>query len=592
MSVKVKIAIIVSVTLFIVAGSLIGLSIYSVNAFIKSDVIASNVTYNGVYIGDLKKEDALTLLKSKTFNADLPVKVNYNDKSFEFAPNASGINYNLEAVVHYAYNKGRSGNFFSDLTSIIKSRFSFDDIPNSYNFDIDVFEQTINTLLVANGIDFNNFDIKVYENYASVKINSDLTTVDFDKLYSLTMEKIDLKEGRDIDLPITKIGKVTPKMIYDKIYVEPKNASSKTENGVTTITPHTVGVIVNISDIEKALNEGKTSFTIPVIKKYPEVRVENLSGELFSDVLGSFTSKYNASLIGRTQNVTLAAKKINGIILNSGDIFSYNKIVGPRTSATGFSTATVYTSNGLSEELGGGICQVSSTLYNAVLYADLKIVERKNHMYTVSYVRNGLDATVAYGLIDFRFMNNLKSPIKVVTSTGGGVLTVTLLGKKENNNKVELYTNTLESYPFTEKITQNPDLEPGTKKVTQNGAYGYKINATKVVKDSSGNIIRQEFLGTNVYKPLTKIIEEGPPLPVTPEPEVKEETPLIETPPTETTEPEETPIETQEPQIPQEDLNGEESQTSGSDINENTEPVETNGQEENLNEEDGENSTL
>ena len=98
------------VTLFIVAGSLIGLSIYSVNAFIKSDVIASNVTYNGVYIGDLKKEDALTLLKSKTFNADLPVKVNYNDKSFEFAPNASGINYNLDAVVHYAYNKGIRAN--------------------------------------------------------------------------------------------------------------------------------------------------------------------------------------------------------------------------------------------------------------------------------------------------------------------------------------------------------------------------------------------------------------------------------------------------------------------------------------------------
>ena len=563
MNVKKKIAIIILITLIIVTGSLVGLSIYSVNNFYKSDNIASNVTYNGVYIGDMAKEDAMALLKSRTFNADLPVKVNYNDKSFEFAPNASGINYNLEAVTEYAFNKGRSGNFFSDLFFIIKSRFSYTPVANSYEYNEEVFSDTINTLLIANGIDFNNFDIKVYENYASVKINKDLLSVDFSKLYSLTMEKIDLKEDRVIDLPITKIEKVTADMIYDKIYVEPKNAKTQTVNGITTVTPHQIGVLIDISDIENALNKGKTSFTIPVIKKYPEVRVEHLSGELFTDVLGSYTSKYNASLIGRTKNVTLSANKINGVILNSGDIFSYNKIVGPRTSATGFSTATVYTSSGLSEELGGGICQVSSTLYNAVLYADLKIVERQNHMYTVGYVRNGLDATVVYGLIDFKFMNNLKSPIKVVTSVGGGVLTVTLLGKKENNNKVELYTNTLESYPFTEKITENPDLAPGTVKVTQNGAYGYKINATKVVKDSSGNVIRQEFLGTDVYKPLTKMVEKGPDIKEEAVPETKEETPSAETPSTDLNEPSDSTggnVENDEDLNGQKDFIGEESQ--------------------------------
>lgn len=131
-------------------------------------------------------------------------------------------------------------------------------------------------------------------------------------------------------------------------------------------------------------------------------------------------------------------------------------------------------------------------------------------MYTVSYVRNGLDATVVYGAIDFRFQNNKKNPVKIVATTGGGVLTVSILGKKENNNKVELYTNTLESYPFetVEKVIDT--MKPGETKVSQNGAYGYKITATKVVKDASGNVIRNEFLGTNVYKPLTKIIEKGP----------------------------------------------------------------------------------
>ena len=185
-------------------------------------------------------------------------------------------------------------------------------------------------------------------------------------------------------------------------------------------------------------------------------------------------------------------------------------MVGPRTSKAGFSTATVYTAQGLKEELGGGICQVSSTLYNAALYADLQIVERRNHMYTVAYVKNGLDATVAYGTIDFRFKNNKQNPIKIVAVAEKGVLTVSILGKKENDYTVELYTNTVASYGFTTEERVVETMAPGESKVVQKGAYGYKINATKVVKDASGNVIRNEFLGSNVYKPLTKIVEKGP----------------------------------------------------------------------------------
>ena len=120
MSVKKKIAIIISVTLVIVTVALIGLSIYAVNSFRDSGIIASNITYNGVYIGDITKEDAMALVKSRSYPADLPIKVTYNDKSFEFAPNASGISYNFDEVIDSAYAMGRSGNFFSDLFFIIK----------------------------------------------------------------------------------------------------------------------------------------------------------------------------------------------------------------------------------------------------------------------------------------------------------------------------------------------------------------------------------------------------------------------------------------------------------------------------------------
>lgn len=519
MSTKKKIIIIISLTLILVIGTLIGLFVYSMNAFSKSENIASNIIYEGVYIGDLTKEEALVLLKDHNFTIHNPVKVVYNDKSFEVAPSGAGLNYDYEKIVDNAFKIGRGGSFFKNMADVIKSRFKYIPVGIEYDYDSETFSETVNTLSMDSGIDFKNLEINVYENYARVKINRDLTNIDYNKLYTDMVTAIEAKDGRNVNLPTLKIDKVTPRMIYDRIFVNPQNASMEIIDGVTTVTPHTIGILVEMEDIEKALDEGKATFNVPVVKKYPEVRVENFNKDLFRDVLGTYTSKYNSAIKGRTQNVTLAANKINSVILNPGDVFSYNNIVGPRTSQRGFSVATVYTSSGLQEELGGGICQVSSTLYNAVLYADLKIVERKNHMYTVSYVKNGLDATVAYGLIDFKFENSLKSPIKVVTSVGGGVLTVTLLGKKENNNKVELYTNTLETYPFSEKEVFKSNMKPGERVVTQNGGLGYKINATKVVKDSSGNIIRQEFLGTNVYKPLTKIIEVGPKLEEVPAPD-------------------------------------------------------------------------
>lgn len=505
MTTKKKIILISLISLGVVLALSLGLCVYGAFQFQKSDKILSNVTYEGVYLGSLTKDEATSLLMSRNLNTSNPIKVTYGEKSFEFAPDGAGITHDIEGVVDQAFKVGRETGVFD----LVKSKISYIPLETSYKEDKEVFADTVDTLMKANNVDLYNYEIHIYENSASVRISDDFKLVDYEKLYNDTMAVIDEKE-RSINLNTYRPEKVTAEDIYERIYVKPQNAAQETVDGKTVVTPHTIGVLCNIEDIEKALSDGKTTFTIPVTKKYPEVRVEHLSGGLFKDVLGSRTTKYNSGIIGRTKNVTQAANRINGIILNPGDIFSYNSAVGPRTPAAGFSVATVYTKDGLVEELGGGICQVSSTLYNAVLYADLKVVERRNHSYTVTYVKNGLDATVAYGFIDFKFQNTLSSPIKIVTSVGGGVLTVTLLGIKENNNTVELYTNTVESYPFTEKRVEVSTLAPGEEKVKQNGSYGYKINATKVVKDESGNIIRRDFLGTNVYIPLTKIIEVGP----------------------------------------------------------------------------------
>lgn len=144
---------------------------------------------------------------------------------------------------------------------------------------------------------------------------------------------------------------------------------------------------------------------------------------------------------GRTTNLQLAASKINGTVLMPGETFSYNQVVGARTIAAGYKEAPIYVSGQVVDGLGGGICQITSTLYNAVLYANLQIVERSNHQFVPSYVTASRDATVVYGSIDFKFKNNREYPIKLVCSVSGGLATFQIFGlKSDNEYDVEIYS--------------------------------------------------------------------------------------------------------------------------------------------------------
>ncbi len=509
MSKKIKILIISIASAVIVLGTILGVSAYAVNKFNNDGKILKNTEYYGLSLGNKTKEEAINIInESEELPINQPIILEYEDKSFTFLPKGAGISYDTEKIASNMYDKGRKGNFFIKLYNVAKG--GGETLP-LYNEDKALFENTIDALSRENGISFKTFDVKLGNNSAEIELFPESKVIDYDKLLLAVYEAMDIKEGeRKITLPVKKAEAVTIDEIYNSIYAEPRNARADIVDGKTIVTPEQTGILIDRAELEAALNKGENKFNIKITKKYPEITTSHLSGDLFNDILGAQQSTYNASIVGRTKNVTLAASKINGIILNPGEVFSYNQSVGPRSYATGFADATIYTSTGMEDGVGGGICQVSSTLYNAALYADLEIVERKNHTYTVAYVKNGLDATVAYGAIDFRFKNNKSTPIKITSVANGGVLTIRILGKKDNNNKVELYTNTLETYNFPVEERINPNLKPGEKVVKQNGSTGYKINATKVVKDANGNVLRNEFLGTSVYKTIKKIVEVGP----------------------------------------------------------------------------------
>lgn len=271
------------------------------------------------------------------------------------------------------------------------------------------------------------------------------------------------------------------------------------------------------------------SLRIPIVMAVvpPGVKDEQLQnmGEL-----GAFSTWFNAGDINRSHNLYLATASINGAVLDPGEVFSFNRRVGERVSEAGYRDALVIVGNKFEPGLGGGVCQVSSTLYNAILLAGLQIIERHNHALTVAYVPVGRDATVVYGLQDFRFKNITGYPIYIRAIARGGRLQINVYGNIAEKQRVVLNSVIDQTIPFKESRQLDPTLPPGEEKVDHVGFPGYVSRTFRSYLDEEGKVIKKEKLSTDYYKPLDKLILAGPvtgPQEIKPEPA---EEPAVEVP--------------------------------------------------------------
>lgn len=271
-----------------------------------------------------------------------------------------------------------------------------------------------------------------------------------------------------------------------------------------------IGVDFDTDAAKTALDEAEEGQTVTVKLVYtePEITTADLEENLFKDRLSGYDTKVGGSE-GRKSNVRLAGEKVNGIILLPGDSFSYNNTLGQRTAENGFFPAPAYFNGETVQEYGGGICQMSSTLYAATLYANLQIDERHNHTYASSYIGLGMDATVSWGGPDFQFTNNQKYPIKLVAGMWNGYASVQILGTKTDSNKVEMRSETLETKGFPTETKKDPTLEEGKQIIEQHGVDGYKVQTYRIIKDADGNVLSENKESFSSYTPEKEIVVVG-----------------------------------------------------------------------------------
>lgn len=476
-----------------------------------SSKIYPNVKVMDVNIGGLEKDEAVKKLEnyySNTEKANLILKTGNHQEVVKF--DELGVKYDFNKAVENAYNLGSEGGIFKRLfdIAIIELKGEIVELPMSY--DSQVLDDKLNKFEndEADQVKDDTYEIK--DNRMIVHYGHSGKGIDKESLVKQIEER--LKKGVDGELVFNETN-VKPKSLdADSILTEPKDASVKIINfSEIKYIPEVYGAEFDKDSFKKLYkeNQGKDSFNIPIAVIRPKLTLDDLKSKLFRDTLASYDTYYGSSPQNRKHNIQLAASKIDGVILGPGDEFSYNTIVGPRTADRGFQMAHVYSSGKIIDDFGGGICQVSTTLYDAVLNADLDVTSRQNHMFTVGYAKPGLDATVSYGSVDFKFKNNTSWPIKIINHTTPTDVNFTILGTNTDPEKtIEFRREIVKVLPYNTITTLDPTLPEGKVVTDQAGTDGYMVNVYKITK-RGGEVEKEEFMHKDTYQPLDARVRKG-----------------------------------------------------------------------------------
>lgn len=478
--------------------------------------IIGNVTINNIEVSGLSKDEAEDKFQ-KLINSMMEEQIILKHDEYEkiVTLKQMELEVDINDKVYKACTIGRESNIIANNYKILKVMLSGENINLDFNFNNEILESIYGNLddewedkFIDNSYYIDGDKLNIVKGKSGVIIDkSELQK----QINELIQKKIEGNKINELDIPtITRSPEeIDLEKIKNEIYKEPKNASYDEET--STLQTHVNGVDFNISidEANKLLKEEKEEYEVPLKITKPEVTTDKLGEEAFPDELASFATRYDASNTNRATNIELAAKAMNGKVLVPGEVFSFNGTVGPRTKAKGYMLAGAYSAGELVDSYGGGVCQVSSTIYNTALYANLEIVERSNHSSVVSYVNPGRDATVSYGVKDFKFKNSREYAIQIKAEAKNGTLTIKIFGIKEKEEyEIEIKSEVTDVMIRNTKYIHDSKLAPGQEEVTTIGADGAKSIAYKIVK-KNGKVISKTVLSNDSYNPMVKIVRTG-----------------------------------------------------------------------------------
>ena len=448
----------------------------------KNENIISGIHIKGVDVSGLSTEKAKETIQNY-INENLPENINlvHNDYETSIPLSALNVSFDIDSAVEQAYKVGKSGNMFENSFTALKTWMN----PTNIEVTVTLDEEQLRTAL--NDISSKLPDTAIESGYyidgnnLIITSGSEGNVVDVDQMCTFIKNGISNLTLKSRTLDIATVSKqpseINIEKIYNEIYKEPVDAYYTQNPFAVYPSENGLDFAISLDEAKNMLSEEKSEYVIPLQTLYPNITTNMIGTEAFPDMLSTYSTRYSTRDRDRTTNLQLAASKINGTVLMPGETFSYNQVVGERTIAAGYKEAPIYVEGQVVDGLGGGICQITSTLYNAVLYANLEIVERSNHQFVPSYVTASRDATVVYGSIDFKFKNNRDYPIKIVCSVSGGIAKFDIYGlRTDNEYEVEISSH-----------------------VTGSTADSTYSEAYRILKQN-GQVVSTELLSKDTYK--------------------------------------------------------------------------------------------
>lgn len=510
----------------IITAIVLSLIVIAMVSFALVNKLNTNV-YSNVYVGEVSvggKNEQQVIQIVKDLNEEFKKKVvtvKYNDEIImELTPSSIDMSIVEQETINNIMNFGRAENIVLNNVDILKAMFNKHVIQPSYQYS--EAKLTNISAEITSGIEGRVQDDSFRldeENLTLVitkgKPGKDIVVEEF-KAEILSALKDKTIREYSLRLEQRQPTTVDVDVVYAKICKEAKDAYVDETVKPVVYHKHEMGIsfdklaLREILDKPENQQEGKI-INFKLTATEPKIKIQDITKDLYKDKLGSYTSSFEDSDSNRASNVRLAADMLNGTIVMPGETFSFNKVMGDcGLSSRGFKSAAVFKAGKVVQEIGGGVCQISSTLYVAVLYANLGIVSRSNHALPVGYVPVSLDATIYYPYLDFKFKNTREYPVKIVaTTTSSRKLTIAVYGTKEDKEyEIELTSWKTETIPSVVQNQKDSSLEKGKTKIIQSGSVGHKSVAYKTVK-YNGKVISKTLLSEDSYGSTPKIIAVG-----------------------------------------------------------------------------------
>lgn len=468
----------------------------------------SGVSVFGIDVGGKTQDEIVSLLEEQDPLADFSVEFTCKEASQTVLAADVSLLLDTKATAEKAVQFGRK-NLFSAFASMFASKA----IEPVYTYDHMALSDMAVALSEKLGGSLVQHEIKIEDNTVRIHAGHAGTGIDLNEMKDKFEEAV-LAGGGSYALKMaqTDPAQIDVDELCEMVYAEPQDAHYTVEGKTLSVTPEVTGKILDKAEAAKKLagfGPGSKDVILDLEITEPKIKAEDINKSLFNDVLGSYATNYMTSNAPRANNVELAARYVDGTILLPGDEFSYNNTVGPRTAERGFRAASVYENNKMVDGLGGGICQTSSTIYAAVLYADLEVTERHEHSLEVHYAPLGMDATVSYGSLDFRFKNNTAEPVKISAKAGGGTVRVQILGTDPYpNRKVEITTQRVSYVPYGTTTVNDASLAGGAQVEDTPGFNGAVVDTYKIITEN-GKQISNKMIHKSTYRMVNRVLRVG-----------------------------------------------------------------------------------